>query len=97
MSRESRRVGNRKKGFEPLGPLSTCYKRSEAGHGAHSQRAGSPQIVVQTELEVRVPTFVETPAAAFDPTAHKLSLPIRYSHHLGYIQQRLVGGNQDRT
>ena len=84
MSYKRWRVENLKKGFEPLRALSTCYKRSKAGHGTRPQRPISPQIVVQAELEVWVPTFVETPVAAFDPTGHELPLLIRGSDHLGY-------------
>ena len=94
MSYKRLRVENLKKNFESLRALSTCYKRSKAGHGTCPQRPTGPQIIVQAELEIWVPTFVETPAAAFDPTGYELPVLIRGSDHLGFVQQRLVGGNQ---
>ena len=77
MSHKRRRVENLKKSFEPLGALSTRYKGSKAGHGTHPQRPGGSQVVVQAELEVRIPARGKAPAAAFDPLGYELPVAVR--------------------
>jgi hypothetical protein len=94
---ESSGVEYVEEGLSTAGVLGARDQGREAGYGPGPEGFAGAQVVVEAELELRVPAFFETPAAARDPGFDLRVVLVRCPGDLGYIEQGLVGAHQDRA
>src|SRR5829696_8235189 len=97
VARERRREKVLLQGVEALRTSMGGDERGEAGDGAGVQGFVHAEVVVETEVELRLPAVFEAPASARDPVLYPRAVLVGWFDEPGQGKERFVGSDQYRA